>query len=80
MNRQELVLPDLGLQDVTLSLWLVEEGSPVTVGDRLVEVMADGVTVDISSPASGVLIETLVEEDEPISAGQRLGVIEVREE
>jgi 2-oxoglutarate dehydrogenase E2 component (dihydrolipoamide succinyltransferase) len=76
--RHELVLPDLGLgaQETVVSLWLVRAGSEVSLGDRLIEVLADGVTVDLSAPASGVVVEMLVAEDEPIRVGQMLGIIE----
>jgi pyruvate/2-oxoglutarate dehydrogenase complex dihydrolipoamide acyltransferase (E2) component len=76
--RHNLVLPDLGLGDqpVTVSLWLVELGSEVAEGDRLVELAADSVTVDLPSPASGTLVDTLALEDDEVQIGQVLGVIE----
>jgi pyruvate/2-oxoglutarate dehydrogenase complex dihydrolipoamide acyltransferase (E2) component len=40
------------------------------------EVLAGPATVDLPSPVDGVLIERLVDEDEPIVAGQLLAVIE----
>ena len=79
--RFNLVLPDLGLdeQPLTISLWLVEIGSEVAAGDRLVELAADSVTIDLPSPASGVLVETLAIEDEEVQIGQILAVIEGEE-
>jgi 2-oxoglutarate dehydrogenase E2 component (dihydrolipoamide succinyltransferase) len=76
--RHPLILPELDLDDVetTLSLWLVDVGSEVAAGDRLVEILAGGATVDLPSPASGRLVEALVGEDEPVAAGQVLGIIE----
>jgi pyruvate/2-oxoglutarate dehydrogenase complex dihydrolipoamide acyltransferase (E2) component len=76
--RFNLVLPDLGLDDqpLTISLWLVEVGSEVAAGDRLVELTADGVTIDLPSPASGVLVETLAIEEEEVQIGQILAVID----
>ncbi|HEX4149409.1 MAG TPA: lipoyl domain-containing protein [Pirellulales bacterium] len=76
--RITLLLPELGLDDapIVLSLWLVPLGSEVAEGDRLVEVLADGVTVDLPSPASGVLVEMAAGEDDSIRVGQLLGVIE----
>ena len=73
--RYELKLPDLGLQNVTVSLWLVQPGSDVTEGDRILEVMAEGVTVDLPSPATGVLAEQLVAEDDSVEVDQVLGVV-----
>ncbi|MBX9788828.1 MAG: lipoyl domain-containing protein [Pirellulales bacterium] len=79
--RHQLVLPDLGLGElpITASLWLVEPGSRVTQGDRLLEVLADGVTVDLPSPVTGVLVDTLVSEDDRLEVGQPLAVLESTE-
>jgi 2-oxoglutarate dehydrogenase E2 component (dihydrolipoamide succinyltransferase) len=76
-TRHELRLPDLGLGDipVLVSLWLVDLGAEVIEGDRLLEVVAGSVTVDLPAPASGTLVEVLVDEDEPLRAGQLLAVV-----
>jgi len=75
---RDLVLPELGLGDrpIKVSLWLVGRGSRVVEGDPLVELLAGEATVDLPSPATGVLVKKLVAEDEPVCAGQRLAVIE----
>jgi pyruvate/2-oxoglutarate dehydrogenase complex dihydrolipoamide acyltransferase (E2) component len=79
--RHNLVMPDLGLgeEPVTVSLWLVELGSEVTEGDRVVELAADSITVDLPAPTSGTLVETLAAEDDEVQIGQVLGVIEAAE-
>ena len=75
--HHELRLPELGIAGpARLSVWLVEDGSEVTQGDRLVEVLAGSATVDLPAPASGVLRQTLTAEDELVVTGQVLGVIE----
>ena len=78
MPRIELCLPDLGLDDqpITLSGWLVPRGARVAAGERVAEVLAGPATVDLPSPVDGVLVERLVDEDEPITVGQPLAVIE----
>ena len=78
MSRHELILPELGLgrQPIVVSLWLVERGSRVVEGEQLLEVLAGPVTVDLPAVADGVLAETLVEEDDVLTVGQRLAVIE----
>ena len=78
MVRIEVRLPelDMGSVPVIASLWLVEQGAEVSEGDRLLEVSAGSVTVDLSAPASGVLTDLLVSEDETLIAGQVVGVIE----
>ena len=72
-----IVLPDLGLDDVpvAVSLWLVDPGSEVTEGDRLLELIAGSITIDLPAPASGILVETRVTEDDPLEVGQILGTI-----
>ena len=78
MKRHELILPYLGLEDQPMKagLWLVEAGRHVSAGDPLLEVVAGSALIDLAAPASGVLVETLVDEDAPLEAGQRLAVIE----
>jgi len=78
MSRHELILPELGIDDVpiTLSLWLLRQGCRVRAGDRVAEILAGPVTVDLSAEVDGVLVETLVDEDEPLSVGRSLAVIE----
>lgn len=73
-----VTMPDLGLgvEPVVVSLWLVDVGSTVSRGDRLLEVAADGVTIDIPSPATGTLQAASVYEDDRVSPGMRLGTIE----
>ena len=80
-HRHPLVLPDLGAGEmpITVCLWLVDLGQEVTEGDRLLEVMFGSVTVDLPAPASGVLAETCVGEDDVVAVGQLLGIIESRE-
>jgi 2-oxoglutarate dehydrogenase E2 component (dihydrolipoamide succinyltransferase) len=77
-HRVELVLPELGMGSVPIMVgqWLVEVGCEVTEGDRLLEIVAGSATVDLPAPASGVLREMLVGEDERLVVGQVLGVIE----
>ncbi len=77
MTRYDLILPDLGIDEpIAASLWLVERGSRVVAGDPLLEVLAGPATVDLPAPADGVLVEMLVDEDDPLHVGQRLAVIE----
>jgi len=74
--RKQILLPDLGAAPAVLSVWFAEPGEPVFEGDRLVEVLVGGATFDVSAPATGHLAEKCVFPDEPIQAGQVLGVVE----
>src|SRR5262249_26553583 len=80
--RAEIVLPELGLPDglpVTLSAWYADPGDFVYEGDRLVEVLTDGATFDVASPATGCLVERLALPRDVLRAGQVLGVVEAAE-
>ena len=77
-QRHALILPELGAgkMPVTVSLWLVQPGEEVTVGDRLLEVCFGAASVDLPAPASGRLVETFVAEDDVLTVGQVLGIVE----
>ena len=70
----DLCLPDLDLPGVPVlvSAWHASVGQRVVQGDRLVEVAAGDVTVDLPSPATGVLVERCVRIDERLVTGQAL--------
>ena len=77
VQHHQLRLPDLGLAGlpITVSCWLVPQGRRVVEGDRLVEILAGEVTVDLDAPATGTLVQRRVDEDQPVTVGQVLGVI-----
>ncbi len=76
-SRRDIVMPELDMLGITttLSLWLTQVGAAVIAGDRVVEIVAGDVVVDISAPVTGTLSEKLVAEDQPVQAGQVLGRI-----
>jgi pyruvate/2-oxoglutarate dehydrogenase complex dihydrolipoamide acyltransferase (E2) component len=78
MARVELRLPhfDLAEMPVVACSWYAVVGQRVVEGDRLLEILAGDITVDLAAPASGVLVERLVELDDPLETGQRLAIIE----
>jgi pyruvate/2-oxoglutarate dehydrogenase complex dihydrolipoamide acyltransferase (E2) component len=78
-HRFHLVLPELGMGAVPIRAgqWLVEKGREVSAGDRLLEIVAGSATVDLPAPAGGILRKTFVFDDDPLTVGQVLGVIEV---
>ena len=71
-----LVVPDVGIVGVALvlSLWLVPEGTDVLEGDRVVELLGGGVTIDLEAPVTGRLLRCLVDEDAPVAPGTVLAV------
>jgi pyruvate/2-oxoglutarate dehydrogenase complex dihydrolipoamide acyltransferase (E2) component len=75
----DIVVPDFDLSGIPLAIcaWLVAPGERVFAGDRLLEILAGEVTIDLGSPATGTLAEQLVVEDEPVAVGQVVGRIAV---
>ena len=70
-RREPLAVPDCGMMGVPVrvSLWLVPEGADVLEGDRVVELLAGGATIDLESPVAGRLVTQLVDEDEAVTPG-----------
>ncbi len=64
-------LPDLGegLTEGEVARWLVEEGQEIAEDDPLVEIQTDKATVEIPSPAAGVVSRIHVSEGEVVPVG-----------
>src|SRR2546423_5145860 len=73
----EFKLPDLGegLTEGEIARWLVREGQEIAEDDPLVEIATDKTTVEIPSPAGGVVSKILVGEGEVVPVGTVLVVI-----
>jgi len=70
-------LPDLGegLTEGEIARWLVREGQEIAEDDPLVEIATDKTTVEIPSPAGGVVSKIVVAEGEVVPVGTVLVVI-----
>jgi pyruvate/2-oxoglutarate dehydrogenase complex dihydrolipoamide acyltransferase (E2) component len=77
-----LVVPEVGLVGVplVLSLWLVPEGGEVLAGDRVVEILGGGTTIDLEAPVTGRILRLLVEEDDPVRPGTAIAEFVPRSE
>jgi pyruvate/2-oxoglutarate dehydrogenase complex dihydrolipoamide acyltransferase (E2) component len=73
----EFKLPDLGegLTEGEIARWLVEVGQEIAEDEPLVEIATDKTTVEIPSPAGGVVSKILVGEGEVVPVGTVLVVI-----
>ena len=73
----EFKLPDLGegLTEGEIGRWLVEVGQEIAEDDPLVEIATDKTTVEIPSPAAGVVTQILVQEGDVVPVGTVLVVI-----
>lgn len=78
--RLPVRLPELDAVGVRFGLWLVEPGESVYEGDRLAEVLIEGASIDVNSPATGRLVERLAWPRDVLTAGQVLGFVEAEEE
>jgi pyruvate dehydrogenase E2 component (dihydrolipoamide acetyltransferase) len=73
----EFKLPDLGegLTEGEIARWLVAEGQEVAEDDPLVEIQTDKTTVEIPSPAAGVVSKILAAEGDVVPVGNVIVVI-----
>src|SRR2546425_8620049 len=72
-----VIMPALGMSQETGKLlrWLVAEGQPVRQGRRLMEIETDKVTVEIESPAAGVLAGVRALAGQEVPVGHVVAVI-----
>ena len=70
-----MTMPALGesVSEGTVTRWLKQEGDQVNADEPLLEVSTDKVDTEIPSPASGVLHQIVVGEDETVAVGAELG-------
>ncbi len=73
----EFRMPDLGegVAEGEIVRWLVAVGEEVAEDDLLVEIQTDKATVEVPSPAAGVVSRILAEEGDVVPVGELLVVI-----
>ena len=73
----EVTMPALGesVTEGTVSSWLKAVGDTVEADEPLLEVATDKVDTEVPSPASGVLLEIRVPEDETVEVGTILAIV-----
>jgi 2-oxoisovalerate dehydrogenase E2 component (dihydrolipoyl transacylase) len=64
-----------GVEEVTVTKWLKQEGDSINELEPLLEVNTDKVDTEIPAPASGVVLKILMEEGTPAKVGEVLAVI-----
>lgn len=74
---KEVVMPALGMAQATgiLLQWLKQAGETVTKGEPLMEVETDKATVEVESPASGVLQDVTAGPGDEVPVGQIIALI-----
>lgn len=78
MARVELRMPELGneITEAMIDAFLKDVGDEVSEGEEIATITTPKVTMDLEAPASGTVLELLVEEDDIVAVGTVLAVIE----
>ena len=74
----DVVVPKWGLtmEEADVLQWLKSVGETVTEGEPILELETDKATGEVEAPASGVLVETLVESGQRVEPGQLVARID----
>lgn len=77
-NETHILVPPMGesITEATLARWLKPEGSAVQADELLVELETDKITLEVPSPATGVLSKIQVPAGETVTVGAILGLIQ----
>ena len=80
--QSPVILPELGTggETVRVSCWLVDLGDTVVAGDRIVEILLDGITFDVTAAQSGTVTRIERSLDSVVRSGDVLGWLETDEE
>jgi pyruvate/2-oxoglutarate dehydrogenase complex dihydrolipoamide acyltransferase (E2) component len=72
-----VLVPQLGneITEAQVDAWLKAPGDRVSAGDQIVTITTPKVTMEIEAPASGVLKEIVIGQDELAEVGATLAVI-----
>ena len=75
--NQDIIVPRTadGSAEVTIVSWLKEAGSAVKKGEDLAEANTEKITLYITAPADGTLLEIIVSVGEKAHVGQVVGVM-----
>jgi len=77
-NTIEIKVPDIGdYSEVPVIEVLVAEGDHVAVEDSLITLESDKATMEVPSPADGVILEMKMKLDDTVSEGDVVAVLEV---
>ncbi|MGH3000063.1 MAG: dihydrolipoamide acetyltransferase family protein, partial [Gaiellaceae bacterium] len=73
----DVVMPQMGVSvsEGTITKWLKQEGDQIEADEPLLEISTDKVDTEVPSPASGTLMQILVQEGETVEVGTKLAQI-----
>src|SRR5210317_2114387 len=72
-----ILVPTLGesVTEATVAKWLKKSGDAVNEDEPIIELETDKVSVEVTSPKTGVITEITVEEGQTVEVGAQLGLI-----
>lgn len=72
-----IIMPkfEMAQESGTIARWLKQVGDPVAKGDAVLEVETDKITMEVESPADGVLTQILAEVGATVPIGQTIAYI-----
>ena len=80
-KRIEITVPDVGdFSDIPVIELLISEGERVEIEQSLLTLESDKATMEIPTPAAGVIVELRVALDDTVSEGDVVAVLEVEVE
>jgi 2-oxoglutarate dehydrogenase E2 component (dihydrolipoamide succinyltransferase) len=73
----EICLPKIktSVTRASIGRWFKRVGDPVSVGEPLVEIETDNISIEVAASATGVLSEILVRDGKSVKTGTVLGKI-----
>jgi len=73
----DVVMPQMGVSvsEGTVTKWLKREGEQIEADEPLLEISTDKVDTEVPSPASGTVVQILVQEGETVDVGTKLAQI-----
>ncbi|OIW16360.1 hypothetical protein TanjilG_19076 [Lupinus angustifolius] len=73
----DVVVPPLAesISDGTLAKFLKRPGDRVNIDEPIAQIETDKVTIDVSSPESGVILKLLVNEGDTVEPGNKIAII-----
>jgi pyruvate/2-oxoglutarate dehydrogenase complex dihydrolipoamide acyltransferase (E2) component len=76
--RYDIVVPPTadGAFEVTIASWIKEVGSPVTKGEDLAEATTEKITLYVTAPTDGTLVDIVVPAGGEARVGEVIGVME----
>ena len=76
--EHEIRIPEVGedITEVEIAKWHIEEGAKVAIGDRLAELLAEKVEIDLDSEFEGVVTKVVHPEGAIVEVGGTVAIVE----